>query len=777
VPVAALLALVLAALYFAPALLERAAIGWIERSYRVRASVGELRASLTGEVAVTDLRVDTLDGRRLAGARSLVARVEPWPLLLGRARGRVELDGWALDARRRDDGAWSFEGLEREDQDGDADAPRGSDGDELPDVELELVARDGAVRLFDPASGADEPAHELVAIELAVALEGLERPADVRLRAELVQPGASGGPGTVEGTGTVVADPLEARLDVRLDGFELARLAAIAVLVDPAFEPPVALAGALAGDARVALDADGWSATLAAEAGGFALAPAAADARSAGAASLTGALGTRVTLASAGDATRIDARVDLTATDLPSELDRLALDVLGLGDGPLDLPLVLAARAELRPDASAAVEALELETPWLTGALTGALDWSGEAVRVDGLDARFTVDRDVVVRALGNWLPGEPADPDDPADERDPTVALALGGSVTAATPAALARGLTGTCEVALGDWRVGGLAASGTLALALEEGVACEGRLALGGGELALRARAPLAERPDDAGAVALGAPLVLGGNFTAVGVSAELRRLLARVHPALGELTLLDPAAVSGAVSGSLELELPDLGTLADDGWRGLPWTAATGRGTLGVDGARLDQNAFLGWLFAELGVELDDDVRLQPLRFALEEGRVTYLSPWTWTVADAATTFTGSLGLDRSLDLVWNVPVTERLVERHRVLRAVEGQSLAIPLRGSIDRPRLEWRPILDELARGALQQSAAQELGLGELFGTGDPAELLRRADELWGRGERAAAVELYERIREEFALSLVYLLNKGRIKDRIREARR
>jgi len=51
---------------------------------------------------------------------------------------------------------------------------------------------------------------------------------------------------------------------------------------------------------------------------------------------------------------------------------------------------------------------------------------------------------------------------------------------------------------------------------------------------------------------------------------------------------------------------------------------------------------------------------------------------------------------------------------------------------------------------------------------------DPARLLAEADGLWEQGREDEARVIYKRLREDFRLSLVYLLNKDHIKDRAEE---
>jgi hypothetical protein len=168
-------------------------------------------------------------------------------------------------------------------------------------------------------------------------------------------------------------------------------------------------------------------------------------------------------------------------------------------------------------------------------------------------------------------------------------------------------------------------------------------------------------------------------------------------------------------------------------------------------------------------------------------VRDGRLAYAEPWVWRVSGIDTSFTGSLGLDLSLDLAWHVPVTERLVQKHGFLESLAGQTISIPITGSVSAPRLEWdgalKGLAERAAKAELERKAREKLGgLGGILGEGKggdgeggkaatPEELLASADRLWDEGQREQARALYREILDKHKLSLVYALNKKRIKDR------
>ena len=87
----------------------------------------------------------------------------------------------------------------------------------------------------------------------------------------------------------------------------------------------------------------------------------------------------------------------------------------------------------------------------------------------------------------------------------------------------------------------------------------------------------------------------------------------------------------------------------------------------------------------------------------------------------------------------------------------------------------RPRIELEPLLPQLVSRAAQKQLREALlgggGGGGDPREGDPAAILREADELWEAGKKKKARKLYEELRDEHRHTLVYLLNRDRIKDR------
>jgi hypothetical protein len=254
-------------------------------------------------------------------------------------------------------------------------------------------------------------------------------------------------------------------------------------------------------------------------------------------------------------------------------------------------------------------------------------------------------------------------------------------------------------------------------------------------------------------------------------VRANAGLAPLLARLHPAFAGAELAQ-GRLDGLIGLGLDLayDAPLTPAALAAGWESLPKEPIHGAGRLELSAAALKGSPLLA-LASSLGIDTERTLDLRAIEFTVQKGRVTYARPWTWSFSGIETTFTGSVGLDQSLDLAWNVPISPRLVERWSFLAALEGERLSIPLRGSVRAPRLETDALLADLAAKAAERELAGRLGLGGSAGDDDPAVLLERADLLWSQGKKAEAAALYARLREDFKLSLTYALNKDRIKDR------
>ena len=331
---------------------------------------------------------------------------------------------------------------------------------------------------------------------------------------------------------------------------------------------------------------------------------------------------------------------------------------------------------------------------------------------------------------------------------------------------------LDGTFD--LGRFEVAGFDTAGTVTVETADGRArSRGELSAGGGVLSFDAVLDL-RGPEAAG----GAPASsLSVQLDAVRTRGDTNPLLAAIHPVFAAASSrAGEAPLTALLAGSLELRSDGpLEWSALTGEAPFPLESLSGSARLEVLEAAVGPGSFLGQLLAALGVEEASGFDVRPIELSLERGRIRYTRPWTWTLGGVETRFTGTVGLDRSLALSWDVPVTPGLVERERILKYLEGELIQIPIRGTLERPRIELEPLLPQLVSRAAQKQLREALlgggGGGGDPREGDPAAILREADELWEAGKKKKARKLYEELRDEHRHTLVYLLNRDRIKDR------
>lgn len=315
-----------------------------------------------------------------------------------------------------------------------------------------------------------------------------------------------------------------------------------------------------------------------------------------------------------------------------------------------------------------------------------------------------------------------------------------------------------------------------------------------------------------DGAAAEGLTADIVVD----ALAASAGLEPLLARVHPVFASAQTISGAAVDASVTSNVHVSygapLP-VATLAK-GWAELPKEPLTGTGSLALSEGLVKASPFFAQVLQAFGEPSNPSFNLKPLGFAVEQGRVNYTNPWTWTIQGTETNFAGSVGLGGDLDMRWVVPVTGGLAEQNRVLRAAAGETLEVALGGTLTSPKFNVASALTNLATRVAKRELDSKLAeekdrlkdkLNEKVGTaigGDAGKviddvlkgnvpvksvedavknvlvggqgadaLLKSADKLWDSGSRAEAGVLYKRIRKEFPFSATYLINKKRIKKR------
>lgn len=141
----------------------------------------------------------------------------------------------------------------------------------------------------------------------------------------------------------------------------------------------------------------------------------------------------------------------------------------------------------------------------------------------------------------------------------------------------------------------------------------------------------------------------------------------------------------------------------------------------GTVSIDKIRLQPSDLLGQVLSLLGTGArGQDIRIHPTRFVLEDGFLRY-DDMQMDIGDNPVNFKGIIGLDKSLNMTVTLPYT-MMGKTARVGRETAGERIALPLKGTTDKPELDMGKLLEEQLKQQLEERLKKELqkGLEELF---------------------------------------------------------
>ena len=102
-----------------------------------------------------------------------------------------------------------------------------------------------------------------------------------------------------------------------------------------------------------------------------------------------------------------------------------------------------------------------------------------------------------------------------------------------------------------------------------------------------------------------------------------------------------------------------------------------------------------------------------------FRLLDGRV-YHENMLVRMGDVMMNSSGSVGLDESLDLLVQIQIPDHWVEADRVLAGWKGKVIEIPIGGTLEKPNIDERVLLD-LARDLIQDPIQKIIDGGLLRG--------------------------------------------------------
>jgi hypothetical protein len=114
----------------------------------------------------------------------------------------------------------------------------------------------------------------------------------------------------------------------------------------------------------------------------------------------------------------------------------------------------------------------------------------------------------------------------------------------------------------------------------------------------------------------------------------------------------------------------------------------------------------------------------IRDQQVNFRVLDGRVHHQN-MEFQIGDVAMRSQGSVGFDETISLVLQVPIQDSWIANQPFLAGLKGQSLQVPITGTLTRPQMDQRAIAglsQQLLQGAAQQAIGGELNkaLDKLF---------------------------------------------------------
>lgn len=121
----------------------------------------------------------------------------------------------------------------------------------------------------------------------------------------------------------------------------------------------------------------------------------------------------------------------------------------------------------------------------------------------------------------------------------------------------------------------------------------------------------------------------------------------------------------------------------------------------GTVSMNNVRLEASDLLGQILSAAGATArGQNITIHPTRFVLRNGLVRY-SDMQMDIGDNPINFSGTIGLDKSLDMTVALPYTTA-GRTARVGRKVSGTRITLPLKGTIDKPQLDVAKLLEQQA---------------------------------------------------------------------------
>ena len=98
---------------------------------------------------------------------------------------------------------------------------------------------------------------------------------------------------------------------------------------------------------------------------------------------------------------------------------------------------------------------------------------------------------------------------------------------------------------------------------------------------------------------------------------------------------------------------------------------------------------------------------------MNFRVVDGRV-YHQNMEFQVGDVVLRSQGSVGLDETIALTLQIPIQDAWIAKEPLLAGLKGQSLQVPVTGTLKRPQMDQRAIAN-LSGQLIQNAAGQAVG--------------------------------------------------------------
>ena len=334
-------------------------------------------------------------------------------------------------------------------------------------------------------------------------------------------------------------------------------------------------------------------------------------------------------------------------------------------------------------------------------------------------------------------------------------VTLTLNGRAKQTDWVSVLRGSTGNVDAAIAKFIMPVVDVLGDVKVAVkDEQVATTGVLKLNGGDLNVTSGLDLRRRSD----------AISRFNVKLAGAKANegMTPLLALVNPVFALEGAAGKAAGGGGGGGggsgggsgggflggliTLDLDLSYTGQIEHDTFtRGadkIPYSNIDGSGTIGISGLVMKGSSLVGSLAtglfsgglqglmsgaAPIGLagapSGASPMDFEPVSFKIRRGRLSYDKPLKMSIAGTRMQWLGSVGLDRTLDMALEIPVTDKMASKHGFLSSFMGESIRIPVSGNASNPQLRMDQVLSNLAQDAIKRQV--EKGLGGVLPGGLP----------------------------------------------------